>query len=868
MMNLMMKIMTKKRLIIWGLLVFGVFTGFNLWAADKKQPGILLSQLQVPVDTLQDLSKNDGVFQSLLAGTPLTLSDLIRRVVSENQQVQMQKTDWQIRQAEAEQTRSIFEPEFKTSLQRQVHNQRNSVEESLSRGLKSTYSERNWNYDAAVHALAPTGGEMKLGYNLNQLSNSLTRSLTSEDNEYQMYLGATLTQPLLKDAGSKVTKAGIMAADLESSAAFQEYRLKMMQRAGRVAVIYWDYYQAQKKLELREDSLRIAKRILNDNRERFRTGKMAETEVLEAEIGVNNRQSLLTETEHERLKIANQLRNLLALTGADEDVSASETVQLDTATHQSLSKAKKRSTLKRVFDSFNGLIFAYGESSLTPAIQGELDKLAADFKDKENLKFRVVGHTDSHGLSPEKVIRYKDNVGLGRARALSVAEYLVRQLDLDENDYSVESRGAQAPVALNNSAAGRAKNRRVEIFLSYDDISSSSDGESVAHSEVTTKNRQETKYVINSLSGRKFDESSTGLTDAMEKELDALIRHLHGKTNLAIRVIGHTDSYMLSPQMAKIYGDNFGLGQVRAQNTVKYLALKLGLKKHQIESETGGPFEPVTSNATREGRAKNRRVEIVVSFDEKKTVEPEKQAAPKAVVAQNVEHQSSGRLNVRLDEPTPFDSSDLDQFELTQTAFVLRPEYLAAKKKLEQADVKITYAKNQLWPKLDLLASYGLNGLDFNTGDSWEQLQNGEYASWSAGLELSLPLRGGIEGRSKLKKSKLEKRRQLMQLKEIEIELKNRIETAIDNVRTSTKQLHYARQIIGIQKKLLDIEMIKLKSGQSSSRVVLEKEENFRSAREDALVSIVNQQRALIELELASGRILKNYDVDLMETEI
>ena len=203
--------------------------------------------------------------------------------------------------------------------------------------------------------------------------------------------------------------------------------------------------------------------------------------------------------------------------------------------------------------------------------------------------------------------------------------------------------------------------------------------------------------------------------------------------------------------------------------------------------------------------------------------------------------------------------------EITRSAFRLRPEYLAARKKLEQAEIKIIYAKNQRWPELDLIGSYGLNSLDTKTSSSWDQIEDRSYTSWSAGLQFRLPLQGDIASRSQLKKSKLEKRRQLMVLKEIEINLKNRIDTAIDNVIRTTEQLKYAQQIINIQKRLFDTELIRLKAGQSSSRWVLEKEDDYRAAREDALSNAIKQQIALVEMELASGTILKNYGVDSME---
>jgi len=729
---------TKKLLIrICGLLLIGLFLGSGPQAAEIKPAPLTRSagqplELKVPYETLLALAKIESDPETAAPDTtpqqsrqqPLLLTELVRQVVADNQQVQMQKTDWMIKQAEADRTRAIFEPELTTSLELESNSQRNSVEESLGQGLARTYSERNWNYDASVQALAPTGGKLKLGYNFNQLSDSLTHSLTDEEKEYQMFLGVNLTQPLLKNAGQKTTRAGIMSADLESSAAFQEYRLKMMQRVSKVSVDYWDYYQVEEKLQLRIDSYRIAKQILVDNQERHRTGKMAETEVLEAIIGVHTRKTLLSETAHNQLEIANRLRSLLSLTGSTAD----------------------------------------------------------------------------------------------------------RINTLEKQDQPPQQRKKPATTQ-------------------------------------TTVKRLKQKLLIDDTTAAKFDRSENGLTAVMEQELDKLATTLAGKQNLSLKIVGHTDSHMLTPATAKIYGDNFGLGQARANNTAKYLAAQLGINKAHYTTGTGGPFKPVANNDTAAGRAKNRRVEIFVSYDQLVAVNPVKKLNSAISPAEITSLRLPRPLNLALTEPKSLAQRNLNSDEIIKTAFKLRPEYLAARTKLEQSKIKISFAKNQRWPELDLLASYGLNGLDFNTGDSWQQIEKGDYSSWSVGLQLRLPLLGGIDSRSRLRKSELEKRRQLMVLKDIEVELKNRIDTAIDNVKRTMEQLQYAEQIINIQKQLFDTELIKLRAGQSSSRLVLEKEDDYRSARETALVNTVKHQRALIEMELASGAILKKYGVDIMETE-
>ena len=221
------------------------------------------------------------------------LSGLVQRVVAENQRIKMQRAQFDIKLAEEEKTFSIFEPNLVASLQLEDSDMRNTAEESASRLFEEVYRERNWNYSASLQGLAPTGARYKLAYSLRDLSNTLTDDYYGTG-EHQMSLGLSLRQPLLKNAGIGVTRSGIDAAAAESRASLHDYRREMMKTVGEAGLIYWRYYQAREKHKLRQESVRIAEQILNDNRERLRTGKMAETEVLEAQAALASRRNTPT----------------------------------------------------------------------------------------------------------------------------------------------------------------------------------------------------------------------------------------------------------------------------------------------------------------------------------------------------------------------------------------------------------------------------------------------------------------------------------------------------------------------------------------------------------------------------------------------
>jgi len=78
-----------------------------------------------------------------------------------------------------------------------------------------------------------------------------------------------------------------------------------------------------------------------------------------------------------------------------------------------------------------------------------------------------------------------------------------------------------------------------------------------------------------------------------------------------VRVEGHTDNVPLD-KTKPLYGDNRGLGSARANSVTQYLERELGISPSRIESVSKGEFEPIADNSTKEGRAKNRRVEIIL----------------------------------------------------------------------------------------------------------------------------------------------------------------------------------------------------------------------------------------------------------------
>src|SRR5436190_1601886 len=90
---------------------------------------------------------------------------------------------------------------------------------------------------------------------------------------------------------------------------------------------------------------------------------------------------------------------------------------------------------------------------------------------------------------------------------------------------------------------------------------------------------------------------------------------LHDRKNVRLHLVGHADSQRLSPALAAKFGDNEGLSRERAGEVAEFLQTSLKLPPDAISYEWAGDTRPVASNATPEGRAQNRRVEVEVWYD-------------------------------------------------------------------------------------------------------------------------------------------------------------------------------------------------------------------------------------------------------------
>jgi outer membrane protein OmpA-like peptidoglycan-associated protein len=127
-----------------------------------------------------------------------------------------------------------------------------------------------------------------------------------------------------------------------------------------------------------------------------------------------------------------------------------------------LSQTIKGATVERVGEGINvtfasGLLFAFNSDDIQPTAGENLKELAASLNRYPESQLLIVGHTDNVGDDAY-------NQGLSERRANSAAAYLASQ-GVARTRIATSGKGEAEPVTTNDTDAGRAQNRRVEVAI-------------------------------------------------------------------------------------------------------------------------------------------------------------------------------------------------------------------------------------------------------------------------------------------------------------------------------------------------------------------------------------------------------------------
>ena len=134
--------------------------------------------------------------------------------------------------------------------------------------------------------------------------------------------------------------------------------------------------------------------------------------------------------------------------------------------------------------------------------------------------------------------------------------------------------------------------------------------QAVAEQSQITKMQQEQKWVV--AGDMLFPEGGYQLSPNGKQALNQYVPRLQSLQNAKVVVYGYTDNLPVGPALQRSgIANNIDLSSRRADNVVAYFESQ-GVNPNMISAKGFGDTHPVASNDTPDGRAKNRRIEIVL----------------------------------------------------------------------------------------------------------------------------------------------------------------------------------------------------------------------------------------------------------------
>lgn len=260
---------------------------------------------------------------SLLAATaaraqtaaPLTLEDCIARAMKRNFDLQIQGYTTEQAKEALNVANTDFDPTLTASTTRSV-NQAASTTSTLDGTAATGPRSDSTNMRVGVNQRLPqTNATLSITGNTSRAATNSRNALINP--QFGSGVTATVSQPLLKNAGGDVAKANIERNKLGVSIAMLNYKSRVLTVIRDTENAYYNLVSARETLRIRQLSLELAQKLLDENKAKRATGTMTDLDVLTAEVGVANARRAVIQGEQTVRNSEDTLQNLVNVENLD-----------------------------------------------------------------------------------------------------------------------------------------------------------------------------------------------------------------------------------------------------------------------------------------------------------------------------------------------------------------------------------------------------------------------------------------------------------------------------------------------------------------------------------------------------------------------
>jgi len=268
------------------------------------------------------------------------------------------------------------------------------------------------------------------------------------------------------------------------------------------------------------------------------------------------------------------------------------------------SKEEKKigESLRRELSSREGMV-----AGLQEKLQLEITKNAERLKGLESAKVRISQLEDATKMKDQALSSLDEKIRQleeGSKEEKKIGESLRRELSSREDMVA----GLKEKLQLEKSMD---KARIEELKSTYDTLASEL-RRRLKNKEMAIREFEE-KVSITFVDRLLFDFGEATITPEGRSILRRVGEILKNVQGMQIRVVGHTDNRPIRKEYQHKFPSNWELSAARAAAVVRYLQGETGLDPESLEIVGRSFYRPVASNETEEGRAQNRRVEVIIA---------------------------------------------------------------------------------------------------------------------------------------------------------------------------------------------------------------------------------------------------------------
>jgi len=206
-----------------------------------------------------------------------------------------------------------------------------------------------------------------------------------------------------------------------------------------------------------------------------------------------------------------------------------------------------------------------------------------------------------------------------------------------------------------------------------------------------------------------------------------------------------------------------------------------------------------------------------------------------------------------------------EKFDLQESwrkGMKLRPDLIEARLSVDQQGYRVRFQRNQLFPQLDAVGSYGYNAAAQEFSGALDQIAGRNNPFWTVGAQITIPL-ANIGARNNYRLAKATKEQIALQLRQDEQNVLIQIENDVAAANTSFQQVDATREARIYAEAALDAEKKKLESGKSTSFIVLQLTKDLTTAENAEINALATYNIALAQIALDEGTILERRHITL-----